>query len=142
MPFILLEVIPRWGLRHPVSTMSHLLGAVLGVAALAALIWRAQRRGIKSRAVWALAVYGVSMALGFAASALFHTPILSSEELVLYKKLDHAAIFVMIAGTGTALYGALRTRWVHDGKKRRVTVVDPVGWCGHRVFGGWKMGEV
>ena len=111
MPFILLEVIPRWGLRHPVSTMSHLLGAVLGVAALAALIWRAQRRGIKSRAVWALAVYGVSMALGFAASALFHTPILSSEELVLYKKLDHAAIFVMIAGTGTALYGALRTRW-------------------------------
>ena len=66
---------------------------------------------MQSRAVWALTVYGVSMVLGFAASALFHAPILSPEELVLYKKLDHAAIFVMIAGTGTALYGALHTRW-------------------------------
>lgn len=111
MSFFLLEVIPRWGLRQPVSTMSHLLGTVLGVGALAALIWRAQQRGMPGRAVWALAVYGVSIALGFAASALFHAPMLSSEELVLYKKLDHAAIFVMIAGTSTAFYGALRTRW-------------------------------
>ena len=94
-----------------VSTMSHLLGAVVGVAALAALVWRARQRGMQSQAVWALAVYGVSMVLGFAASALFHAPILSSEDLVVYKKLDHAGIFVMIAGTGTALYGALRTRW-------------------------------
>ena len=29
----------------------------------------------------------------------------------MFKKLDHAAIFVMIAGTGTALYGALPGRW-------------------------------
>ena len=111
MFFLLLEVIPRWGLRNPVSMMSHLLGAVLGVAALAALLWRAQRRGADSRAVWALAVYGVSMTLGFAASALFHTPMVSAEELAVFKKLDHAGIFVMIAGTGTALCGALRTRW-------------------------------
>ncbi len=111
MPLILLEVITRWGLRNPVSMMSHLLGAVLSVAALAALVWRARQRGMKSRGVWALAVYGVSMAVGFAVSALFHAPVLSSEELVLLKKFDHAAIFLMIAGTGTALYGALRTRW-------------------------------
>ena len=108
MPLMLLEVIARWGIREPFSTFSHLLGAVLGLAALAALVGRARQRGMGNAGVWALVVYSISMALGFTASALFHG---SYEELVFYKKLDHAAIFVMIAGTGTALYGALHTRW-------------------------------
>ena len=111
MPFILLEVIPRWGIREPFSTFSHLLGALLGLAALAVLVGRARQRGMGHAGVWALVVYGVSMALGFTASALFHGSMVPFEELVFFKKLDHAAIFVMIAGTGTALYGALHTRW-------------------------------
>lgn len=111
MSFIVLEVIPRWGVREPFSTFSHLLGAVLGLAALAALVWRARQRGMGTGGIWALAVYSISMAVGFTASALFHGKMVPYEELVFFKKLDHAAIFVMIAGTGTALYGALHTRW-------------------------------
>lgn len=111
MEAIVVDIIPRWGLRNPVSMLSHLLGALVALAALLALVWRARRQGHQPRAVWALAVYGLSVVAAFAASALFHAPVWPADELVAFKKLDHAAIFVMIAGTGTALYGALRNRW-------------------------------
>lgn len=111
MRSLLLEVIPQWGLRDPFSVLSHLLGAVLGVVALVALVRRARRRGLPRRGEWPLVIYGVSMVLAFSASALFHGPVRPSQELVLFKKLDHAAIFLMIGGTGTALYGALNIRW-------------------------------
>lgn len=111
MPPLLLKVIPQWGLREPFSMLSHLLGAFLSAVALMALVRRARQRGLSRRAEGALIIYGVSMVLVFAASALFHAPILSTEQLVPFKKLDHAAIFLMIAGTGTALYGSLRVRW-------------------------------
>ncbi len=91
--------------------MSHVLGALMALVALAVLMQRARQRGMTGHGLWALALYGLSMVLGFTASAMFHAPILSTEDLILYKKLDHAAIFLMIAGTGTALYGAMHARW-------------------------------
>lgn len=108
MPTILLDVLPWLGIRDPISMLSHLLGAALSAVALAALLRRARRRGLPAEAHGTLMLYGVSMVLAFAASALFHTP---SEESVLLKKLDHAAIFLVIAGTCTAIYGSVRRRW-------------------------------
>jgi channel protein (hemolysin III family) len=51
------------------------------------------------------------MTLAFSASALFHFVAADSPRFDLYNKLDHSAIFLMIAGTGTAVYGAIRARW-------------------------------
>ena len=64
----------------------------------------------------------LSLALGIAATAsifaildgflLEPLPYGEPEELVLFKKLDHAAIFLFIAGTSTAILGVLRVRWI------------------------------
>lgn len=104
---VLLEAFPWQGIRDPVSMTTHLLGAVLALAALVPLVRRARCRGRDGWAQGSLIVYGVSMAAAFAASALFHLFDRPAEHLVLLKKLDHAAIFLLIGGTGTAVYGAL-----------------------------------
>ncbi|GEM_PF-488263 len=108
MPLYVLDVVPMWGIRDPFSLASHLLGALLSIPALIALIRVARRHGLTGWAMSGLAVYGISMFLAFLASAVFHY---TTEEIVLLKKLDHAAIFFGIGGTCMALYGAVRVPW-------------------------------
>lgn len=94
--------------RDPFSMASHLLGALVSLVATVVLVRRARRNGLKGRSA---GVYGVMMTLAFSASALFHFVPSDSPQYELYNKLDHVAIFLMIAGTGTAIYGALQARW-------------------------------
>lgn len=94
--------------RDPVSMGSHLVGALLSLGATYVLVRRARRNDM--RGVGA-ATYGVSMTLLFSFSALFHYVDAGSPRFELYNKLDHVAIFLMIAGTGTAIYAALQARW-------------------------------
>lgn len=108
MQLIPLDIFALWGIRHPVSGLSHLLGMLLGVMALIALVRQAQRRGLPSADVWRLAIYGVSLVLVFTASALYHLCSGPPERIVLLQKLDHAAIFLMIAGTNTAFCGGFK----------------------------------
>lgn len=94
--------------RDPFSMGSHLLGAVLSLIATVYLLRRARRNGLRGLGV---GIYGLSMTLAFGASALFHYVDPASARYELFNKLDHAAIFLMIAGTGTAIYGSLQTVW-------------------------------
>jgi hemolysin III len=96
--------------RDPFSMASHLLGAIVSLVATVVLVRRARRNGLKGRSV---GVYGLMMTLAFSASALFHYVAPDSPHYELYNKLDHVAIFLMIAGTGTAIYGALQTQWAN-----------------------------
>jgi hemolysin III len=105
--------IELWGLslgRDPVSMGSHLLGALLSVGATYVLLRRARRNG---RSGLGVGTYGVMMTLAFSASALFHYVEAGSPRYELYNKLDHVAIFLMIAGTGTAIYSALQAQWTN-----------------------------
>lgn len=99
--------IPSLG-RDPFSMMSHLLGALLSLTATYVLVRRARRNGMRGIGV---GTYGIMMALTFSASTLFHFVDASSPRFDVYNKLDHVAIFLMIAGTGTAVYGALQSWW-------------------------------
>ena len=94
--------------RDPFSMGSHLVGALLSLAATYVLVRRARRGGMTGVGV---GTYGVLMTLAFSASALFHYVDAGSPRYEFYNKLDHVAIFLMIAGTGTAIYAALRARW-------------------------------
>lgn len=94
--------------RDPVSMGSHLVGALLSVAATYVLLRRVRRNGATGVGV---GTYGLMMTLAFSASALFHYVDPGSPRYELYNKLDHVAIFLMIAGTGTAIYSALQARW-------------------------------
>ncbi len=94
--------------RDPFSMMSHLVGALLSLVATFVLVRRARRNDMAGVGV---GMYGLMMVTAFSASALFHFVDASSPRYELYNKLDHSAIFLMIAGTGTAIYGSLKARW-------------------------------
>lgn len=94
--------------RDPISMVSHLVGAILSLGGTGVLVRQARQNGMRGVAVGA---YGLMMTFAFSASALFHFVDAESARYDFYNKLDHSAIFLMIAGTGTAVYGALRAQW-------------------------------
>ncbi|MDD2574718.1 MAG: hemolysin III family protein [Bacillota bacterium] len=88
--------------REPVSGLSHLVGALLSVAALAVMLYVA----IANRNVWqivAFSIFGSSMILLYSASAIYHLVNTSVRAIGILRKLDHSMIFVLIAGTYTPI---------------------------------------
>ena len=86
--------------RDPISGLTHLAGAVFAIVALGILMARAAMYGEVVHIV-SFAVFGATLFLMFAASALYHL-IHASEQVILWlKRIDHIAIFLLIAGTYT-----------------------------------------
>jgi hemolysin III len=90
--------------------ITHGVGLALSLAGLAALVVAASLRGD----AWHLAgasVFGVALVLLYAASTLYHSlPRGRAKEV--FRRLDHAAIFLLIAGTWTPFaLGPLRGTW-------------------------------
>lgn len=94
------------------NVISHLIGLILSVAALALLVTFASLYGT----VWhivSFSIFGSSMVLLYLASTLYH----AARKKVLRRRLnvfDHSAIYVLIAGTYTPYC--------------LVTLNGPVGW--------------
>jgi hemolysin III len=100
---------PCLAVREPFNTYSHLLGVVLGLAGMVALLFFTQ--GNLGKIVGAL-VFGLTMVLMYTSSALYHALRVSERALVWLRKLDHAAIFLFIAGSYTpVLLQALEPSW-------------------------------
>jgi len=79
--------------------VSHEIAAGVALAGLVALVLLAP--GPRAR-VGAL-VYGLSLVALFSVSALYHRPTWSPRALLWMRRLDHSAIFLLIAGTFTPL---------------------------------------
>lgn len=92
------------------NTISHGLGLLLAIAGLPVLIVSAVHSGGATSVVTAT-VFGLSMILLYLASTLYHAtshPRLKS----LLQQLDHAAIYLLIAGTYTPIaLGVLPGGW-------------------------------
>jgi hemolysin III len=100
---------PRIVVREPFNAYSHALGAVLGLAGMVALLFFTQ--GNPAKVAGAL-VFGLTMILMYTSSALYHALRVSERALLWLRKLDHAAIFLFIAGTYTpVLLQALEPGW-------------------------------
>ncbi len=85
-------------LKDPVSGLTHLGAAVLslvGLVSLAVVGW-----GDAARFTSAL-VYGTALTLMFAASATYHLVIAHPKTVEILRKIDHSAIYLLIAGTYT-----------------------------------------
>lgn len=83
------------------NSVTHGIGAVLAIAALPVLVTLAATRGDGWR-VTGLTIYGTTLVLLFLASTLYHA--LRGPRLKrFFRKLDHGAIFLLIAGTYTPL---------------------------------------
>lgn len=97
------------------NVISHALGLVLSIIALVLLLLESRTSALKS--VISFAIYGTSLIVLYAASTFYH----SSQEPELRRRLnvlDHASIYVLIAGTYTPF-----------------TLIILKGWVGWTIFG-------
>jgi hemolysin III len=96
--------IVSFGFRNPVSAGSHLLWFLLGVY-LTGLLWRLGR-GDRLRQL-SVGAFGLSMVLLYAASGAYHAVPRGAALIECLRKLDHSAIYVLIAGTYTPVFAVL-----------------------------------
>ena len=92
------------GLRDPFSAASHLLGAAVFVVLGVRLLRRG--RGDAARVAF-LGVYAASCVLLMLTSAAYHAVAAGGVAQRALLRLDHGAIFVLIAGTFTPAHGLL-----------------------------------
>jgi hemolysin III len=85
-------------LREPVNSLTHWVGAILALAGLIALLIVGWGTPVK---VISLIIYGASLIFLFSASATYHMVRVKDKALEIFRKIDHAAIFCLIAGTYT-----------------------------------------
>jgi hemolysin III len=84
--------------REPVNGFTHLGGAIaafFGNIALVAISWDGPAKLVS------VIIYGLSLIAMFSASATYHLANVKPNALVILRKLDHSAIFILIAGTYT-----------------------------------------
>jgi len=89
----------KW-LREPVNGLSHLAGGLLAFVGLVVLLATAASAGRLDQLV-AFGGFGSSLIALYLASSLYHLLPLSPAGVARLRKLDHVAIFVLIAGTYT-----------------------------------------
>jgi channel protein (hemolysin III family) len=98
------RMLPLAGFSDPVSSISHLGGAVVFAFLAAALL----RSGSGDRArVISLSVFAVSCVLLLGLSGVYHLLSPDTAGRAVLKRLDHAAIFMLIAGSFTPVHTIL-----------------------------------
>src|SRR3954469_5240283 len=95
--------------REPVSGFLHLAGALVALVAsvgLSIATWHDPAKMIS------LVIYGFSLVLVFSASTALHLTRGSEHTLMWLNRFDHAAIYILIAGTYTPFcYNLLDGAW-------------------------------
>jgi hemolysin III len=97
--------------KDPISGLTHLASALAALAGGVVLVLAGPSDGL---ARLALLAYGLSLVLLFAASSTYHLVKTSPARELLLRKLDHTAIFLLIAGTYTPVCAIVLTgawRW-------------------------------
>ncbi len=80
------------------NSISHIVGAVAALSGLVILVVLAFNQGDPWKIV-SFSVYGVTLFLLYAISSLYHS--LRGKAKTFFRKLDHYAIYLLIAGTYT-----------------------------------------
>lgn len=92
------------------NAITHGLAAVVALAGGAAMVWAALAGGDPWR-IWTLALYSLCLVLLYVASAGYHACRPGPRKLR-WRKLDHAAIYLLIAGSYTPfMLVSLRGGW-------------------------------
>ena len=91
------------------NSISHLVGAALALAGVVVLVTLASWKGDPWKIV-SFSIYGASLFLLYTLSTLYHS--LRGRAKDIFRKLDHIAIYLLIAGTYTPLtLVTLRGAW-------------------------------
>jgi hemolysin III len=86
--------------REPISAITHLVAASISLIGLILLIifgWGDNQKIIT------FSIYGISLILMFTASGTYHLVIARDTIILNLRKLDHSAIYLLIAGTYTPI---------------------------------------
>jgi hemolysin III len=103
------EMVMLTHFREPVNGFTHLAGALLGLIGLIVLV--ILTRDDPARMV-SMIVYGISLILLYTASTTYHLVKGSQNVQDWLRSLDHAAIYLLIAGTYTPFcYNLLTNGW-------------------------------
>lgn len=89
-------------LKDPGSAITHFIGMLMAIFSAIPLLIKATHSADRIHII-SLAIFIVSMILLYAASTLHHSLILSEKGTIIFKKIDHMMIFVLIAGTYTPI---------------------------------------
>ncbi len=90
--------------RDPISSYSHFIGAALSLLGLIVMsVHLAMQENITKASVASSVVFCLSLIALYSASGIYHFSMASAKILVILRKLDHAMIYVLIAGTYTPL---------------------------------------
>lgn len=88
--------------REPISSFTHMLGAVFFAVATVLLIGKTLTLPDWSvKILVGVILFGCSLVALYAASSIYHFFNGSGKKLLILRKLDHAMIYVLIAGTYT-----------------------------------------
>jgi hemolysin III len=87
-------------LREPVNGLTHLVAAIAAFAGLIILAYLAKD---DPPSLASLSIYGSTLVLMFSASALYHMITAGPRVTLFLRKLDHSAIYLLIAGTYTPI---------------------------------------
>lgn len=85
-------------LREPVNGLTHFGAAIAAAAGLIVLLVVSHDDG---RKLVSLLIYGLSLLLMFSASSIYHLVKAKPRTIQALRKLDHAAIYLLIAGSYT-----------------------------------------
>lgn len=95
-----METVKNYKIKEPGSAITHFIGMSMAAVAATPLILKAVA-GVSRNNIGAVVIFIVSMILLYGASTSYHTFDISEHVNKVLKKLDHAMIFVLIAGTYT-----------------------------------------
>jgi hemolysin III len=108
-------------MRDPVAALTHWFGFALALL-VAPLVVRVTPPGRR----WPVVVFGVTLCVLYAASGLYHTPTDPYLKDV-FRRIDLSAIFLLIAGSCTAILHGLHPRWWTSGILTAIWLLTAAG---------------
>lgn len=95
------HVPPQYTLGEEIAnSITHGIGAALGVAALVVMIVKAVVAGAHPASLASAIIFGIALILEYLASTLYHAIAVPAAKRV-FRIIDHSCIYVLIAGTYT-----------------------------------------
>jgi hemolysin III len=85
-------------IREPINGLTHLAGAIAAIPGTIGMILVSWGSAIK---IVSVSIYGAGLTAMFLASGIYHSANVKASTLKILRKLDHSAIFLLIAGTYT-----------------------------------------
>lgn len=95
--------------NEPLSSLTHLIGAILSIAGLVILVVFAAIRSTAWQ-ITGFSIFGASLILLYLASALYHFFPITHRAKNVFRRIDHSMIYVLIAGTYTPICFVLSSK--------------------------------